>query len=104
MDSEHEARYSIPVDSTRIVQSEALTILPIRIHRDQHLASAGSDQLERDWHAAFGCKPTSFGCRSPFGHLAAVSLPEAIPDRLCMSAYIMDYMLYHDGMSQTIKI
>ncbi|EKG19582.1 Terpenoid synthase [Macrophomina phaseolina MS6] len=51
---------------------------------------------------AFGRPPHSQGCRSPYGHLAALSLPECLPDRLQICAYIMDYMLHHDGKFFTI--
>lgn len=41
--------YSIPVDGDRVVQSGALTSLPVRLHRHNHLADAGALCLNDDW-------------------------------------------------------
>lgn len=97
MASYPETTHALPCSPENIAKSCTFTSLPIRIHRDEHLAAAGSDSIDKDWEDVFGKKPTSFGCRSPYGHLTALSIPEAIPERLAICAYIMDYMLYHDG-------
>ncbi|OHW95340.1 geranylgeranyl pyrophosphate synthase [Colletotrichum incanum] len=89
--------HSLPVMQSMILSSGTFTTLPVHIHRHEHQAITGSEALEKDWFKAFGKRPSSLGCRSSFGHLAALSLPEAIPERLPICAYIMDYMLYHDG-------
>lgn len=95
-----EFNYSTLVNPSTVVATGCFTTLPVRFHRDEKLAIRGSKQMEVDWQLAFGKPPFSPGCQNPRGHLAATSLPESLPDRIAISAYIMDYMLHHDGMYQ----
>ncbi|KAK7702273.1 hypothetical protein SLS64_009851 [Diaporthe eres] len=41
--------YSVPVDREKVVKSGALTSLPVRIHRYDHLSDAGALCLTNDW-------------------------------------------------------
>lgn len=41
--------YSISVDRQKVIDSGALTSLPVRIHRDDDLADAGALCLTNDW-------------------------------------------------------
>lgn len=41
--------YSVPVDREKVVRSGALTSLPVRIHRYDHLSDAGALCLTNDW-------------------------------------------------------
>ncbi|KAL8958737.1 MAG: hypothetical protein Q9193_004261 [Seirophora villosa] len=94
-----EFQYSTLVNPSTVVASGCFTTLPVRFHRDEKLAIRGSKQMEVDWQLAFGKPAFSPGCQNPRGHLAATSLPESLPDRIAISAYIMDYMLHHDDIA-----
>lgn len=94
-----EFKYSTPVPVETVRKSGCFTTLPVRYHRDEELAIRESKRMEADWQNAFGTPPFSQGCQNPAGHLASLSLPECLPDRIGICSYIMDYMLHHDGKS-----
>ncbi|KAJ7260301.1 hypothetical protein B0H12DRAFT_1107692 [Mycena haematopus] len=99
-------RFSTPLPPAEVRASGTLTLLPVRMHSAsmEAVASAANRELKEEWTVAFGKPPTGAACESPHGHLAAFALPECLPDRMYMCAYIMDYMLWHDSECAVMRI
>jgi hypothetical protein len=69
----------------------------------EDVASTANRDLKEEWTAAFGKPPSGAACESPHGHLAPFALPECLPERMYMCAYVMDYMLWHDSECAVVK-
>lgn len=79
-----------------------------RIHWDAHLADAGSWQCQIDFLEASSSaraaakrnvanKSYAVGCMNPaVGNFTAVCAAEALPERLWISAYMIEYSYVHD--------
>lgn len=70
--------YSIPVDREEVTRSGALTTLPVRIHRHNHLADAGALCLVNDWRHTMkdGQETRSNGSPCVVGNWASFIWPE----------------------------
>jgi hypothetical protein len=79
-----------------------------RIHRDHYLADAGSWQCQVDFLGSSaaaradsirnqGHKCYAVGCINPVaGNFAALCACEAVPDRLALTTYMIEYAYIHD--------
>ncbi|KAJ7020837.1 isoprenoid synthase domain-containing protein [Mycena alexandri] len=93
-------RFSKPLLPAEVRASGTLTLLPLRMHSmEDAVASTANRDLKEEWTAAHGKPPSGAACESPHGHLAPFALPECLPERMYMCAYIMDYMLWHDNLA-----
>lgn len=76
--------YSVPVDQEKVVESGALTSLPVRIHRYDHLSDAGALCLTNDWRVTMkdGQDRKSNGSPCVVGNWGSFIWPERYePDR-----------------------
>ncbi|KAK2016512.1 terpenoid synthase [Colletotrichum eremochloae] len=98
--------YSLPIDRNEVVRSGALTSLPVRIHRYNHLADAGALCLTDDWQRAMqdGQHKRSNGSPSIVGNWASFIWPECRPERLGLLCYILDAGCFHDDACEEISI
>ncbi|KAJ7673919.1 isoprenoid synthase domain-containing protein [Mycena polygramma] len=92
-------RFSTPLPPADFRASGTLTLLPIRTHSLKEVASRANTDLKAEWTAAFGKPPSGAAGGSPHGHVAVATLPECLPERMYMCAYIMDYMIWHDDLA-----
>lgn len=77
-----------------------------RIHRDHHLADEGSWQCQVDFLNASGPKDSernkdhkayAVGCINHIvGNFSALCLSEALPERLAITTYLVEYAYIHD--------
>ncbi|KAJ7200094.1 hypothetical protein GGX14DRAFT_660513 [Mycena pura] len=81
-------RFSTPVSPSEILASGTLTLLPVRVHSMEDVASAANRDLKQEWTAALGAPPSGPAGESPHGHVATVGVPECLPERMYMCAYI----------------
>lgn len=101
--------YSRPVDPNAYTQNEDwFCKCAPRIHRDAHLADAGSWQCQIDFLEASSSaraaaqrnvanKSYAVGCMNPVvGNFTALCAAEALPERLWISAYMIEYAYVHD--------
>ena len=102
--------YSVPLESAKYREDEYFCQFDPRIHRDAHLADAGSLQCQIDFlgssEAARAAakkneernhKSYAVGCINPIvGNFTALCACEAIPDRLALTTYMVEYAYIHD--------
>ncbi|KAJ7195077.1 isoprenoid synthase domain-containing protein [Mycena pura] len=69
------------------------------MHSMEDVACTANRDLKAEWTAAHGEPPSKPAGESPHGHVAAVAVPECLPERLYMCAYIMDYMICYDQLA-----
>ncbi|KAK1955891.1 geranylgeranyl pyrophosphate synthetase [Colletotrichum sublineola] len=79
--------YSLPIDRNEVVRSGALTSLPVRIHRYNHLADAGALCLTDDWQRAM-----------------QDGQHKRSNERLGLLCYILDAGCFHDDACEEISI
>ncbi|KAJ7764291.1 hypothetical protein B0H16DRAFT_1883553 [Mycena metata] len=96
--------FSTPVPPSEIDASGTLTLLPLRMGSMDDVASTANRDLKEEWAAAFGKPPSGAAGGSPHGHVATVGIPECLPERVYMCAYIMDYMIWHDDLADADRV
>lgn len=101
-------QYSIPLHPAAYASDEYFCRFKPRIHRDVHLADAGSWQCQVDFLGSSGAaradsarnkNNTSYavGCINPMvGNFTALCACEAIPERLALTTYSVEYAYIHD--------
>ncbi|KAF8144105.1 isoprenoid synthase domain-containing protein [Mycena galopus ATCC 62051] len=92
-------RFSTPVPPLEILASGTLTLLPVRVHSMEDVASTANRDLKDEWTAALGKPPSGAAGGSPHGHVATVGVPECLAERMYMCAYIMDFMIWYDDLA-----
>lgn len=100
--------HSLPLNPDTYVGEEYFCRFKPRIHRDVHLADAGSWQCQVDFLGSSAAaradssrnqNNTSYavGCINPVvGNFTALCCSEAIPERLALTTYIVEYAYIHD--------
>lgn len=85
-------RYSRLIDpSVYSVAAEGLPgDIPLRVHRQVELADRGALRAQRDWERAVGPLPRYAGIMSRDYNFVATCLPEGLPDRIELSAYVTE--------------
>ncbi|KAF1979080.1 geranylgeranyl pyrophosphate synthetase [Bimuria novae-zelandiae CBS 107.79] len=98
--------YSIPVDREKVVASGALTSLPVRIHRYDHLSDAGALCLTKDWRDTMkdGQDRKSNGSPCVVGNWGSFIWPESEPERLGLLCYLLDAGCFHDDACEEMGI
>ncbi|KAH8846756.1 hypothetical protein MCOR07_007929 [Pyricularia oryzae] len=98
--------YSIPVDREEVTRSGALTTLPVRIHRHNHLADAGALCLVNDWRHTMkdGQETRSNGSPCVVGNWASFIWPESDPERLGLLTYLLDVGCFHDDACEEMTM
>ncbi|KAK4247910.1 isoprenoid synthase domain-containing protein [Corynascus novoguineensis] len=100
-----EYRYSHLVepssDEAAALESLAGGLLPIRVHRDAKLADRAAFRAQKDWKRLLGFPlptPEGEGCGivGPKYNFLSVLIPETLPDRLELGAYISELSLLMD--------
>ncbi|KAJ6601875.1 isoprenoid synthase domain-containing protein [Mycena vulgaris] len=92
-------RFSTPVPPSEILASGTLTLLPVRMHSMEDVASTANRDLKEEWMDALGKPPSGAAGGSPHGHVATVGVPECLAERMYVCAYIMDFMIWHDDLT-----
>jgi fusicocca-2,10(14)-diene synthase/ophiobolin F synthase len=76
--------------------------IPLRVHRTPSIADRGAFRAQRDWQHLFGSLPdtsTSYaGIMGPEHNFVATCMPEALPDRLELVAYVTEIVFLMDDM------
>ncbi|TLS25455.1 hypothetical protein PpBr36_06851 [Pyricularia pennisetigena] len=98
--------YSVSVKRESVVNSGALTTLPVRIHRHNHLADAGSFCLANYWRRIMkdGQELKSNGAPSIVGNWASFIWPESDPKRLGLLTFLLDAGCFHDDACEEMPI
>lgn len=101
-------QHSIPLPPHTYEQDEYFCQFQPRIHSDAHLADAGSWQCQVDFLDSSGTaradalrnegqKSYAVGCINPtVGNFTALCASEAIPERLALTTYMVEYAYIHD--------
>ncbi|OJJ46868.1 hypothetical protein ASPZODRAFT_141650 [Penicilliopsis zonata CBS 506.65] len=84
-------------DEEQKTQNGCFTTLPIRIHKEDHVAEEGSQRFVQDLNYIVTDKTApKTGClSSPVGNYASVIYPECLPDRLEVVAYLTELGYLH---------
>ncbi len=64
--------------------------IPLRVHQQVELADRGALRAQRDWERAVGPLPRYAGIMSRDYNFVATCLPEGLPDRIELSAYVTE--------------
>lgn len=98
--------HSVPVPAHLYEDEEYFCRFTPRIHRDAHLADHGSWQCQVDFLSATGPadsernkdhKSYAVGCiNSRVGNFTALCSAEALPERLALTTYMVEYAYIHD--------
>ncbi|CAI7570906.1 unnamed protein product, partial [Penicillium bialowiezense] len=101
-------QHSIPLAPFLFENEDYFCQFTPRIHSDAHLADAGSwqcqvDFLDSSWTARADAlrnsnqKSYAVGCINPtVGNFTALCASEAIPERLALTTYMVEYAYIHD--------
>lgn len=75
------------------------TNMPLHVHRNASLADRGALRAQRDWQRFFGPLPLGYsGVMGPEHNFVSTCMPEILPGRLELVAYIMEVMCMMDDM------
>lgn len=100
-----EYRYSHLVepssDEAAALENLAGGLLPIRVHRDAKLADRAAFRARKDWKRLLGfplSTPEGEGCGTvgPRYNFLSVLVPEMLPDRLELCAYVLEMLFFMD--------
>jgi len=100
-----EYRYSHLVepssDEAAALENLAGGLLPIRVHRDAKLANRAAFRAQKDWKRLLGfplSTPEGEGCGTvgPRYNFLSVLVPEMLPDRLELCAYVLEILFFMD--------
>ncbi len=74
--------------------------IPLRVHRNAEIADRGALRAQKDWQKHFGALPASFsgGTMGPEFNATTTCLPETLPDRLELTAYLLEIVLLVDSV------
>ena len=99
-------QYSVPLPEHLYKGDEYFCKFAPRIHRDAYLADQGSWQCQLDFLSASGPadgernkahKSYAVGCINPMvGNFTALCACEALPERLALTTYMVEYAYIHD--------
>lgn len=71
--------------------------LLLRESKNAHAADIGCLRAQSDWKRYFGRTVDFVGCMSPRFNALAVAIPEALPERLEITAYANEFAFLLDG-------
>ena len=104
-------KHSVPLSPRLYEQEQYFCRFTPRIHRDAHLADQGSWQCQVDFLNASGPadsernkahKSFAVGCINPVvGNFTALCASEALPERLALTTYMVEYAYIHDDGTYT---
>ena len=92
-----EYKYSTLVDPSSYETLGLCDTIPLRVHKNAHLADRGSRQAQADWRKLVGKVENFTGCMGPRFNGIAVAVPECRPERLEVIAYSNEFAFLHDG-------
>ena len=105
-------KHSVPLPEHLYKTEEYFCRFTPRIHWDAYLADQASWKAQADFLEATGTvgseqnkvqKSCPIGCVNPVaGHFMALTVCEAMPERLALVAYVSEYGFYHDDGAQRI--
>ncbi|KAK4222678.1 isoprenoid synthase domain-containing protein [Podospora fimiseda] len=95
-----EYLYSDPVDTTNYDDEGFASGIPVRVHKQAHLADRGAMRAQEDWKKEVGPLPIGFvGTMCPNGpNSTALMGAEMLPDRLEITAYGIELSFLIDDM------
>lgn len=94
-------RYSRLINpSTYSAAAEGLTGgIPVRVHRNAELADRAALRARRDWERAVGPLPLRYdGIMGPEHNFVSTCMPDMLPDRLELAAYIVEMTFLIDDI------
>lgn len=104
--SKQDFKYSVEVPKHLYEQDQYFCRFTPRIHRNANLADQGSWQCQVDFLNASGPtdsernkdhKSYAVGCINPLvGNFTALCASEALPERLALTTYMVEYAYIHD--------
>ena len=101
-------QYSIPIPPQVYEGEDYFCLFPPRVHRDNVLADEASWQCQVDFLEANGAfqnwdrqnkeyRSPAVGCINPrVGNFTSLCACEALPERLALTSYTMEYTVIHD--------
>lgn len=99
-------KYSVPLPRDAYGREEYFCRYQPRIHAKAHLADKGSWQCQVDFLNASGLadaqrnkahRSYAVGCINPVvGNFTALCASEALPERLALTTYMVEYAYIHD--------
>jgi hypothetical protein len=90
--------YSEPLEDVHLIPPNSFTTLPCRIHKKDNLAIAGAEDFQREWAAIADIDALPPAGNSSIGHCVSLALPECLPERLSMCAFLLEGGCLRDGM------
>ncbi|PVH95144.1 geranylgeranyl pyrophosphate synthetase [Periconia macrospinosa] len=90
--------YSKPLDPDYVKKAGCFTSLPVRVHKDNHLADAATHHLATEWGYVMenGKAVQHPRLWSTEGDYSSFFYPECIPERLGPMAYLTELAFIHD--------
>ncbi|CAJ2510072.1 Uu.00g059720.m01.CDS01 [Anthostomella pinea] len=100
-----EFHYSQVVDPPAWNSQGLCDGLPLREHLNPELEVAGVNRLRDDWEKFVGPIPpgSNRGCLGSPHHMCSFAIPECLPERLELVAYIMEFGFLHDDLIDTFE-
>ena len=72
--------------------------IPLRTSNHGHLADKGCQRARNDWNRHVGENSVQ-GCMCPRFNMTSVTIPECLPERLEIIAYVNEFAFLQDGIS-----
>lgn len=92
-------RYSDLVDASSYVTEGLCDNVPLRKHKDCFRENIGTVRAQKDWSKLVGPRGIYKGGQGPEYNFIEVTVPECIPGRLEIIAYVNEFAFLYDGNS-----
>ncbi|KAK3389368.1 putative geranylgeranyl diphosphate synthase [Podospora didyma] len=91
-----EFKYSYPVDPSEYDDDGLCRGYPLRNHRDAELVDLGTLRAQENWRRLVGPLGIYKGGLGPKFNFVSLALPECLPDRIEVIAYLNEMVFIHD--------
>lgn len=91
-------RYSSLVDPSEYDDEGLCAGYKLRINRDQELVDLGTIRAQEDWNQNVGAVGFYKGGLGPQYSFISVAVPECLPDRIEIMAYVNEMIFLHDDI------
>ena len=98
-----EFKYSYPVDPSKYDDDGLCEGYPLRNHRDAELVDLGTLRAQEDWRRLVGPLGTYKGGLGAEYNFVSLALPECLPDRIEVIAYLNEMVFIHDDMVEDVS-
>ncbi|KAL2257251.1 hypothetical protein VTK26DRAFT_424 [Humicola hyalothermophila] len=99
-----EYRYSTLIHPTLYDTDGLFEGIPVRVHRNTELDNRGALRAQKDWKRLFGSLPAGFvGSLGPEYNLTSSWLPETLPNRIELVAYLSELVFLLDDLIESAE-